>query len=57
VETAAQVPATRLDSVPWAHVRACFPTSALVRELSAFDTTAMAVRMALPALNRAKRLQ
>ena len=25
VETAAQVPATRLDSVPWAHVRACFP--------------------------------
>ena len=57
VETAAQVPATRLDSVPWAQVRACFPTSALVRELSAFDTTAMAVRMALPPRNPAKRLQ
>jgi N-acetylglutamate synthase-like GNAT family acetyltransferase len=55
VETAAQVPATRLDSVPWAQVRACFPTSALVRELSAFDTTAMAVRMALPALSYTKR--
>jgi N-acetylglutamate synthase-like GNAT family acetyltransferase len=57
VETAAQVPATRLDSVPWARVRACFPHSALVRELSAFDSTAMAVRMALPPLNHGKRLR
>ncbi|HMA37132.1 MAG TPA: hypothetical protein VKY74_21940 [Chloroflexia bacterium] len=52
VETAAQLPAQRLDSVSWDDLRAARPDSMLVRELGVFDSTALAVRLALPRSTR-----
>ncbi|HUS14721.1 MAG TPA: hypothetical protein VM536_06840 [Chloroflexia bacterium] len=57
VETAAQVPAFRLESVEWADLRTSCSGSALVRELSAFDSMALAVRMPLPGPSRAREIQ
>jgi N-acetylglutamate synthase-like GNAT family acetyltransferase len=57
VETAAQVPAYRLESVQWSDLRVRCGGSALVRELSAFDSMALAVRMPLPGPTRVQEIQ
>jgi N-acetylglutamate synthase-like GNAT family acetyltransferase len=49
LETAAQIPAEHGESVPWEVLRRSAPHSELVRELSTFDSDALAVRLPLPA--------
>ena len=48
LETAAQIPAQRLEAVSWDALCACCPGSALTRELRTFAPQALAVRLALP---------
>ncbi len=48
VESTAQLPAYHLGLLLWDHLRARCPRSALVRELSNFESTALAVRLPVP---------
>jgi len=48
LETAAQIPLQRLESVGWDTLCACCPGSVLTRELRTFAPQALAVRLAVP---------